>query len=386
MSDQRIVLIFSASTGGGHNLAAQTIQKGLEGRGYDARIIDTFEQSSRTLNKMITGGYRRMVENTPKFYDLLYRQFDKMTPFQRAIFHIGTSIISPEILSMILNDSPVLLISTHPFVTNVLGRLKGMGAFHTPVLSFITDYKFHGVYRSQNVDAYVVGSDYTKQDMIERGIAPDIIYPYGIPVRAAFNEKGSSKTPKDKNIKGTVLLMGGSLGTGRIEPAFRNLILTKAPIHLMVVCGHNEEMRAKLAQIPYDTLKGNAHTRVDIFGYVENISELMDSSDIIVSKPGGLTTTEAMLKGTPMIIPYTYPGQEEENAKFLEKTGMGILVKDIAELPKLVDLLMEHKNIADEISDNMNEAAKNYSPEKTLDLCEKLIDRYVHGTSENSDK
>ena len=87
-----------------------------------------------------------------------------------------------------------------------------------------------------------------------------------------------------------------------------------------------------------------------------------------------------------MIIPYTYPGQEEENAKFLEKTGMGILVKDIDELPKLVDLLMEHKNIADEISDNMNEAAKNYSPEKTLALCEKLIDRYVHGTSENSDK
>lgn len=386
MNDQPIVLIFSASTGGGHNSAAQTIQKGLEKRGYDVRIIDTFEKSSKTLNKMITEGYRRMVENTPKFYDLLYRQFDKMTPFQRAIFHIGTSIISPEILSMILNDSPVLLISTHPFVTNVLGRLKGMGAFHIPVLSFVTDYKFHGVYRSENVDAYVVGSDYTKQDMIERGIAANIIYPYGIPVRSAFKEKDSKEKRKDRMFKGTVLLMGGSLGTSRIEPAFRNLLLTKEPIHLIAVCGHNEEMRKKLARISYETLRRHPKTQVEVFGYTDKISDLMASSDIIVSKPGGLTTTEAVLKGTPMIIPYTYPGQEEENAKFLESTGMGLLINDITELPKLVDLLLEHQNIAEEISDNMNTAAKKYSSEKTLDLCENLINAYVRGTSENSDK
>ena len=125
---------------------------------------------------------------------------------------------------------------------------------------------------------------------------------------------------------------------------------------------------------------------MELFGYTDEISDLMASSDIIVSKPGGLTTTEAMLKGTPMIIPYTYPGQEEDNAKFLESTGMGLLINDIAELPKLVDLLLEHQNIAEEISENMNTAAKKYSSEKTLDLCEKLIDAYVRGTSENSDK
>jgi processive 1,2-diacylglycerol beta-glucosyltransferase len=383
MGHRNIVLIFTASTGGGHNLAAQSLQKNLSRRGYDVRIVDTFKASSKILNKMITGGYEKMVGTTPKLYDLLYRKFDKMTAFQRGIFHIGMALISPEIMSLILDDSPVLLISTHPFVTNVLGRLKGMKAFHIPLLSIVTDYKFHGVYRSQNVNAYVVGSAYTKADMIERGIDPAIIYPYGIPVREEFEEKKGSSCSTDRTC-GTVLLMGGSLGDKHMSVAFEALLQTEVPIHLLAVCGKNEAMAEKLSAAPWQTLRKNPKTTAEVFGYVEQISDFMSRSDIIVTKPGGLTTTEAILRGIPMLIPYTYPGQEESNAEFLEESGMGLRVQDISELPGVVDHLIKHRGIVEEMADNMNTAAQDYAPEKVTALCEKLIADYLAETSENS--
>jgi processive 1,2-diacylglycerol beta-glucosyltransferase len=382
MSQPNIVLIFTASTGGGHNLAAQSLQKNLGSRGYDVRIVDTFKASSKILDKMITGGYEKMVGTTPKLYDLLYRKFDKMTAFQRGIFHIGTSLISPEIMSLILDDSPVLLISPHPFVTNVLGRMKGMKAFHIPILSIVTDYKFHGVYKSQNVNAYVVGSAYTKADMIERGIDPGIIYPYGIPVREGFEQE----QPPARRERGTVLLMGGSLGDSRMADAFRALLQTEEAVHILAVCGRNEDMAAKLSSIPYETLRRNPRTKAEVFGYVDQISELMGRADLMVTKPGGLTTTEAILRGIPMLIPYTYPGQEESNAEFLEESGMGIRIGTMEELPGIVDHLLKHQGIVEEMADNMNTAAQHYAPEKLAALCEKLIENYLAETSENSDK
>ncbi|MGN0194160.1 MAG: glycosyltransferase [Pseudoramibacter sp.] len=385
MGQRNIVLIFTASTGGGHNLAARSLQKNLSRRGYDARIVDTFKQSSKLLDKMITGGYERMVGTAPKLYDLLYRKFDKMTAIQRGIFHVGTALISPEIMSLILDESPVLLISTHPFVTNVLGRMKGMGAFHIPILAIVTDYKFHGVYKSQNVSAYIVGSAYTKADMIRRGVDPDIIYPYGIPVREGF-EAAKTAAPEDADVSATVLLMGGSLGDKRMAEAFRALLQTEAPVRVLAVCGRNAALAEKLAAEPWQTLRKNPRTEAEVFGYVEQMSDLMDRADIIVSKPGGLTTTEAILRGIPMLIPYTYPGQEESNAEFLEESGMGLRIEDISELPSVLDHLILHQDIVEEMADNMNTAARDYAPEKAAALCEALIGDYLAKTSKNSEQ
>ncbi|WP_242821851.1 MGDG synthase family glycosyltransferase [Pseudoramibacter alactolyticus] len=367
------VLIFSASTGGGHNLAAQTVQRGLSERGYTVQIIDAFADTSKAFNKLLTKGYKQMVEKVPRLYHLLYNDLDKDTLRRRGIFSLVARFMNPDIMPMMVANKPVLLVSTHPFVTNILGRIKDMGAFDIPIISFVTDYKFHGVYTHPKINAYVVGSPYTKKGMVERGVPAEIIHPYGIPVREAFEKEKAPCEAIDKEVKGTVLLMGGSLGTHHMKKAFKALIKSREKIRIIAVCGNNSSL---MDELEHYAQKHTNNKLVQAFGFVDNIPALMDESDVIVSKPGGLTTAEAMVKGIPMIIPYCYPGQEEDNAEYLEASGMGICLEKIDELTDLIDYLIDHKLIIQEMAENMNTEAKTYSPNATLDLCEALIADY----------
>ena len=369
-----VILIFSASTGGGHNAAAKSLQKGLMERNYDAKVIDAFAESSPALNRLLTHGYKNLVENLPKLYHTFYFKFDKMTKNQQMFFNIITRIMNPEILPMIYEEKPVLLVSTHPFVTNKLGTLKKNGAFDIPILSFVTDYKIHGFYINPIIDAYVVGSQYTKDDMIRRGVPENIIYPFGIPVRESFIEETKSPEIIDKTVRGTILMMAGSLGCNQMEKAFVAVMKAEQKLKIIVVCGNNKSMERDLTFLKkvYKTNSKN----VEIHGFVNNIPTLMDESDVIISKPGGLTTTEAMIKGIPMLIPYYYPGQEEENVDFLVESGMGIKIDRIKDLTLMVDFLIENKYIIQEMSENMTEEAQKLSSISTLDLCENLISNY----------
>lgn len=372
-----VVIIFSASTGGGHNLAAQSLKQGFDERGqYDVRIIDAFAANVPVLNRFLTHGYKQMVEKTPKLYHRFYYQMDKMNRYQQNIFKTVSRIMNPEIVPMILEEEPVLLVSTHPFVTNILGLLKERGAFDIPVLSFVTDFKIHGAYIHPMIDAYIVGSQYTKDDMIKRGIPADIIYPFGIPVREAFTRKSTDSVPEvtDETIRGTILMMAGSMGSSQMEKAFAAVMKAEQKIRIIVVCGHNDALVHDLnflARVYQDPSKV-----VEVHGFMDNIPELMDESDVIISKPGGLTTSEAMMKGIPMLIPYYYPGQEEENVDYLVEGGMGIKIDKIKDLTSMVDFLVENKYIIQEMSKNMSEESKRHSLDATLDVCEDLIQGY----------
>lgn len=366
-----VIFIFSAATGAGHNLAAASLKESLEEKGYDVRIHDAFKETNAALNHFVTMGYKQLVEVMPLVYKHLYRQFNKMTPIQQKIFGITAKIINPELVPLIEKENPKLIISTHPFITYMLGVLKDLHKINQPILSFVTDYKIHGVYLHPAVNAYVVGSEYTKQTMIDKGVSPDIVFPYGIPVRSAFNEKGN-QCEKDHN-KGTILMMAGSMGTYHMERAFVAIMKANEPLNVIVVCGNNPRIVRDIQFLA--KIYSSPQKNVEVFGFVDNIPELMDQSDAIVTKPGGLTTTEAMVKAIPMIIPYYYPGQEEENTDFLVEMGMAVKVDKIKDLTHTVDYLIENKHMIDEMSFNMTEESKQHSKKKTVELCEELIEK-----------
>ncbi|HEY5556640.1 MGDG synthase family glycosyltransferase [Acetobacterium sp.] len=365
------VFIFTASTGAGHNLAAQSLKESLDEAGMNTEVYDAFKESNVTLDRLITKGYEQIVINVPKLYEQMYNQFNNMNRFQQGIFQVLTRIMNPEIVPLIRAGNPDLIITTHPFVTNVLGTLKEHHAFDVPVLSIVTDYKIHTLYLKKMIDAYIVGSDYTKQTMIDKGIAPDIIYPYGIPIRQTFL-KNNRLDPKEKtDIAGTILLMAGSLGTKQMEKAFSSLLKVRDKIRIIVVCGKNVKIEKEIRNI--NSREPSTNKIVEIHGFVNNISELMDMSDAIISKPGGLTSTEAIVKNIPMIIPFYYPGQEEENADYLVDGGMAIKVNKIKDLTSMVDFLFENKYIIKRMSENMSEEAAKHSMSKTIELCQDLI-------------
>ena len=374
MSDSKkdLIFIFSASTGGGHNAAARSLQSGLIQKGYDVKVIDAFGETPK-LNKFVTKGYQGLVDKLPKLYHTFYYQWDKQTKNQKRLFNAMTFIMNPEILPLIYEEKPVLLISTHPFVTSKLATLKSKGAFNVPILSFVTDYKIHGFYISSQVDAYVVGSEYTKNDMIARGMSGDNIYPFGIPIRKGFNDN-DHVMPKDTNVRGTILMMAGSLGSSQMVDAFSAVMKVNEPIRVIVVCGKNKSMVRDLEFIT--KVFDDDTKKVDIYGFVDNVNELMDMSDVIVTKPGGITTTEAIVKGIPMLIPYYYPGQEEENADFVVESGIGIKIDKIKNLTSMIEFLIQNQYILWEMSKNMTETAADRSEKNTLDLCDELIDKY----------
>jgi|LGVE01.1.fsa_nt_gb processive 1,2-diacylglycerol beta-glucosyltransferase len=376
------VFIFTASTGAGHNLAAQSLKESLESVGLETKIYDAFKESNQTLDRLITKGYQQMVVNVPKLYEQMYNQFNNMNHFQKGIFQVLTKIMNPEIVPLIQAGKPDLIITTHPFVTNVLGTLKEHQAFDVPVVSIVTDYKIHTIYLKEMIDAYIVGSDYTKQTMIDKGISPDIIYPYGIPIRQAFLKNNQlEKKEETTTTIGTILLMAGSLGTKQMEKAFSALLRVHDKIRIIVVCGNNKKIERDIRSL-YE-LENPDEKIVEIYGFVDNISELMDMSDAIISKPGGLTTTEAIVKNIPMIIPFYYPGQEEENADYLVDGGMAIRVNKIKDLTSMVDFLFENKYIIKCMSDNMSEEALKRSMTKTVELCQDFIESSKFKTIEN---
>lgn len=365
------VFIFTASTGAGHNLAAQSLKESLDDTGFQTEVYDAFKETNITLDRLITKGYQQMVVNVPKLYEQMYNQFNNMNHFQQGIFQILTKVMNPDIVPLINSGKPDLIITTHPFVTNVLGTLKEHNAFDVPVLSIVTDYKIHTLYLKKMIDAYVVGSDYTKQTMVEKGVAEEIIYPYGIPIRQTFLTNNHLERKEISDVAGTILLMAGSLGSKQMEKAFSSLLKVKEKIRIIVVCGNNAKIEKEIKSLY--ARETDDDKIVEIHGFVNNVSELMDQSDAIISKPGGLTTTEAIVKNIPMIIPFYYPGQEEENADYLVDGGMAIKVDKIKDLTSMVDFLFENKYIIKRMSENMSEEAQKRSMSKTIELCKNLI-------------
>lgn len=362
------VLIFSASTGGGHNIAANSIKEHFESRGYTAVTYDAFKETSSLLNAVIAKGYERMINIIPRTYGRLYKAANNET-LSHYIIAILTDIVEKRLLSILKEENPDLIIVTHPLVTNVLGTLRGEGEFDTPIISIVTDYMIHRAYINDEISAYIVGSDYTKQSMIEKGVKEEKIYPYGIPVRKSFLDY-SKNVIKDYNVDLTILLMAGSMGFSQLEKAFLSLIESKHYLKIIVVCGNNEKLKKKIQKIIDDY---NSFKIIDVYGFVENIPELMDKADVIISKPGGLTTSEAIIKNIPMIIPYYIPGQEEENADFLIETGMAMKVDKIKELTTVVDYLVTNKDILDSMAKNMSEITKEQSIDQIINLGTRLI-------------
>ncbi len=168
------------------------------------------------------------------------------------------------------------------------------------------------------------------------------------------------------------MVMGGSMGARQMEKAFVSLMRVSQKIRVIVVCGNNQKVERDIRFL--NKVYRTEDKVVEIHGFVENVPELMDMADAIITKPGGLTSTEAMVKGIPMIIPYYYPGQEEENTDYLVSSGMAIKIDKIKDLTSLVDFLIENKYIITEMSNNMSEEARRHSMDKTLDLCEALIE------------
>ncbi|WP_068449018.1 MGDG synthase family glycosyltransferase [Caviibacter abscessus] len=358
------IMILTASTGAGHNQAARNIANEFLKLGNDEiEIFDFFMDTSKRANEFVTKSYDTFANKFPNTYGFIYNISNRKLIndiFMKNLFFK----VKDRVKKKILEDNPAVIVSTHPMSVPLIMKIFEEENITIPFVQIVTDFKAHYIYVDKGVTAYITGSEYTKENLIKCGVSSDKIFVYGIPIRDEFKTVNKSETETFN-----ILLMGGSMGLKKMEDSVDVLLNSDLNVKITIICGNNTELRGKLVKKFKDKIISG---KTEIKGFVNNIDELMDKSKLIITKPGGLTSTEAINKQIPMIIPFSIPGQEEENAAFLVEEKMAISINDIDDLPKYVKMLLENKELYNEIVDNMRKLSESYSVEKIVDLVHNL--------------
>lgn len=366
----KTVLILTASTGGGHNQAAFALEKAFNCRGYHVQVVDFIKLNNKVMEMFFLDGYKLLYSKLPTVYRGLYIISNHLGSRMKLLKY-ATKVFEKNVYKLLMNTKPHLVIGTHPFIVEVICMMKETRKIDLPFISVITDFKAHNIYINKNVDAYITGSRYTSVQMMHKGIEKDKIFDYGIPLKQEFFL--TKKITNNHYKVFTILLMGGSMGYKRIEKVLKELTKSHYKLRIFVICGNNQSLMYKI-QTKYKDRYPNKE--IVVYGFTEDIPSLMETSDILISKPGGLTTSEAIAKQLPLMIPYMLPGQEEENAEFLVKSGAAIMVDHINAIHEEIDRLIRCPKTLMNMRRNMKRLSRTYSLDGIIKLSESLMERY----------
>ncbi len=317
------ILILSVTAGEGHNATAKALKEEFEKLGTEATVLDTFQYISPHLAKFLSEGYLLVTEKARYAYEVGYRLAEKRDGGDKAVQYLVDMAFARDIVDFINGDDYRVILFTHPFAGMILDYLKKEHMLDIPTVGILTDFTFHPYWEDCTMNDYVITpADGLLLQGKRKGFREEQILPYGIPIRPDF----LTVTPKPEAraklgldpAKTTVLIMGGSMGYGNMVKTVQQIdeISYGEDFQMIVVCGNNREVKAEIDQM----LPTFTHT-VLTTGFVNYVSLLMDASDCIVTKPGGLTTSESLTKGLPMIIVNPIPGQEQRNTEFLLNNG-----------------------------------------------------------------
>ena len=231
-----------------------------------------------------------------------------------------------------------------------------------PMVSVLTDYTTHSTWIQNEIDYYIVGHEYVKELLVYEGVDTEKVKAFGIPVEKSFLEHRDKDTVLNElglsPDKLTVLLMGGSFGAGNIKETLEELLTVDRDFQILVIAGRNDHLKDKLSKM----LDSTVHNKnVCLLGYTNKMNDILASIDVLISKPGGLTTTEALLNDVPMIVPYCIPGQEEENLDFLTNCGAALRTTKKYSLPVLLKVLIDDPSRLDALRNNIKSIRKSDS-------------------------
>jgi processive 1,2-diacylglycerol beta-glucosyltransferase len=326
------ILFLTASTGGGHVSASQALMEHMESRipGCRTRLVDALKYIGPAIDRLITGTYLQTIRRAPYIYGKLYDLSEKDEVYSDLVKAFNR-ILAPRLSGIFQEERPDAVVCTHTMPLQMVSQLKRMGYLQIPVIGIVTDYASHFFWKQEEADAFIVPHERIRSDMARMGIFKDRIYTYGIPVSGQFaNSNGINESKKYALLKErpVVLLMGGSLGLCSMKSVFASLLALDKEISIIAVTGHNKKLMAELERLLSRSAKPAA-----ILGYTHNISDLMDKASVIITKPGGVTVSEALVKRLPIFIMDPIPGQEERNAEFLINAGAALSLPDDRSLP-----------------------------------------------------
>ncbi len=314
------VSIFSASIGNGHNEASKALQEQFLLHDDIVTVVDTFQSIHPLLHKLFLDSYLNMLRLTPRLWGKLYEYGEAYSWFL-LMDRLG-SLFSEQLYSLILTHQTTVMISTHPFVTAFLARLKKKKRLDIPLYTVITDFHLHPAYLRPEIDGYFTASPQFELFAKRYKVPLDKFFYTGIPIKAVPDiTLPRWRLRTDLNVQPhekTVLITGGGLGLGNYFEILKTLDILENPIQLLIMTGMNTKLNHKLRNY-----QGKHH--IHVIPFTEQFTSYLRASDIVISKAGGLTMCEALACETPIIIYKPLPGHEEQNAEIL--IGLGTAVK-----------------------------------------------------------
>lgn len=366
------VIIFYAKTGGGHYSACRSLEEAFNSLSIDTVTLDSLEFAGHKVSKEVCSAYTYIVKTVPDLFGALYKAGEKISDSKRkSIIYKLNSFYAYNILTTIYEEKPDIIISTHIFPTQSLTYLKQKNKIKAITASIVTDYTCAPFWEETNLDYYFLPHKDLINEFSFKGIPKDKLIPFGLPVDSKFQENIKKEEAKEilglEKDKPHILIMGGSMGAGSLKDTTLYLSEHLNNCNLTAICGNNKELFKEMLRITKD------FKNLTVLNFTHKMNLLMSSSDILITKPGGLTSTEAMNKNLPIIMINPIPGVESANCNFFTKRNLGIKSKSIYETLKICKTLLKDTSLYEGIVKAQKE---NINVKASEDICEFLIKKF----------
>lgn len=368
------IVILYASFGGGHLKAAEALREYYRTTypNYEVMFIDALKYTNPELNTLLTKTYVQIAKNIPKAWGKIYDIADQatVTDFTAVL----TKTVAKKFNNLILDFNPDIILCTHPFAVDMLSILKKKDKLDAKIGLVLTDYASHQLWLSQpeTVDAFFVAHDVMVSELNLQGIDKKHVFATGIPVLNKFttaldNTQILNDFGFDKDIFTVLFFPGGEYGLAKNNNIFKAL-LRISNIQIVTVTGRNEKLKKS-----FEKLASHSRKKIQILGYTDKIPELLSISDIAITKPGGLTTSECIVTNTPIVVCSPLPGQEEHNSNYILNNGLGFRIFENSNKLLTIRSIINNKERLKQVKEIGKVLAK---PNAAKDICEKMIEIY----------
>lgn len=370
MQSNKKILLMYITKNSGHHRASLAIESALKeiSPSFQTIVINAFAYTNPILEKVINKTYMEVIKNRPEVWEYLYDN-PKILKSAQGLRDAIHKFNSKKLKTLLEDFGPDAVVCTQAFPCGMIADYKKNLNLDLPLIGVLTDHAPHSYWIFRDVDWYVTPSELCKERFVKNGVSESKIKVFGIPIDPRFSktlDRGNIYKETGLDSKSpVVLIMGGSQGLGPVEDIVTMLEDRDVSFQLAVVCGINKRLEKTLKRkIP------KYKKRLSVFGHVRNIDELMEISSIVITKPGGLTTTEALSKDLPMIIVHPIPGQEMKNTEFLLQQGVALKAEDSEDIVALVQELLLNSTKLDEMRKRAGELKR---PDAARDIARLVL-------------
>jgi processive 1,2-diacylglycerol beta-glucosyltransferase len=356
------VLILTASFGNGHVQVAKTLEQACYEKEIKEVIVSNlFAEAHPLVNEITEYLYLKTYSIGKPFYRMFYYGIDKMynTKMKNWYYNFGRK----RLISLIENEKPDLIINTFPMI--VVPEFRRRSGIFIPTFNVLTDYCLHKIWLHPEIDKYYVATEELKQKMVHFGISESKIHATGIPIRSVFEEQIRPSLIYEKYhlspAKKVIVIMAGAYGVLKNVKEVCETLLTQTDAQIVAVCGNNPSLLLEL-----EPLGKRFPHQLRVFSYLERVDELFRIATCLITKPGGITLTEAASLGVPVILYKPVPGQEKENAQYFASKGGAVIAKRLEDIYITTSYLLNNEEALLEMKNTMRCIYKPHSAKNII--------------------